>query len=246
MSVGFSNKPKILRGAFMEYGLSMPPLFVVFQFNPDQLSRSRSLSFSAPNRYEWQPVYDSEDERKVKSWRMARVTDPLRDYHKKADLLSIQRDQVVTVNEESINFDIRLDATDALNDGDIVTQNMGISPQLAALELMTLPKDESRIGAALDRLLSLGSFSFTRRANPPMVLFIWGRKRVLPVNITSLSINETEFNTMLEPVRATASVGLQVIEGKNIPYTTTRIAKEVTAIANSARLDRLANVIIPG
>lgn len=246
MTAGFGNKPKILRGAFMEYGLSMPPLFVVFQFNPDQLSRNRSLSFSAPSRYEWQPVYDSEDERKVKSWRMGKVNDSLRDYHKKTDLMSIQKDQVVTVSEESINFDIRLDATDALNDGDVVAQSLGISPQLSALEFMTLPKNESRIGPALDRLLSLSSFSFTRSSNPPMVLFIWGRKRVLPVNITGLNITETEFNTRLDPIRATASVSLQVIEGKNIPYTTTRIAREVMAVANAARIDTLSNVIIPG
>src|SRR6266851_9690294 len=49
MPDGFPNKPKILRGAFVEYGLSIPPLFVVFQFNPVQLTRNRSLSFSPPN-----------------------------------------------------------------------------------------------------------------------------------------------------------------------------------------------------
>jgi hypothetical protein len=31
MSSGLPYKPKILRGAFVEYGLSIPPLFVVFQ-----------------------------------------------------------------------------------------------------------------------------------------------------------------------------------------------------------------------
>ena len=46
---GFSNKPKILRGAFVEWGLSLPPIIVVFQFNPVELQRSRSLSFRAPN-----------------------------------------------------------------------------------------------------------------------------------------------------------------------------------------------------
>ena len=45
MPDGFPNKPKILRGAFVEYGLSLPPLVVVFQFNPLQLTRNRSLTF---------------------------------------------------------------------------------------------------------------------------------------------------------------------------------------------------------
>ncbi len=30
-----TTSPKILRGAFIEYGISLPPLFVVFQFNPE-------------------------------------------------------------------------------------------------------------------------------------------------------------------------------------------------------------------
>jgi hypothetical protein len=243
MAGGFSNRPKILRGAFMEYGLSSPPLFVVFQFNPDQLSRSRSLSFSPPNRTaSRRTVGGNEGESAVS----ASEEKSLRDYHKKAGLLSIQKDQVVTVSEESISFDIRLDASDALNDGDMMTEYLGISPQLAALESMTLPKDESRLGAALAMLLSAGGFSFTRKSNPPMVLFIWGRKRVLPVNIESLSITETEFNTQLEPVRATAAVSLRVIEGMNIPYTSTRLAKEAMSVIDSANIDRLQNVIIPG
>ena len=34
MPGGFTNQPKILRGAFVEFGLSVPPLFVVFQIPP--------------------------------------------------------------------------------------------------------------------------------------------------------------------------------------------------------------------
>ena len=48
MTDGFPNKPKILRGAFVEFGLSVPPLIVVFQFNPVQLTRSHSLTFAFP------------------------------------------------------------------------------------------------------------------------------------------------------------------------------------------------------
>ena len=50
------------------------------------------------------------------------------------------------------------------------------------------------------------------------MLFIFGRKRVLPVNITSLNITETEFSTDLNPIRATVAVSLTVIEGKSVPY----------------------------
>ena len=46
MPGGLRNQPKVFRGAFVEYGLTIPPLVVVFQFNPLQLSRSRRQEFS--------------------------------------------------------------------------------------------------------------------------------------------------------------------------------------------------------
>lgn len=225
---GFSNKPKILRGAFVEYGLSLPPLFVVFQFNPLQLQRNRSLSFSVPGETATTPRNQTL-------------------HHKEADLLKIQERQQVTVPEETISFDIRLDATDDLNDGDAITEQFGLSPQLSTLELMVHPKEESLIAQALGGLLgSSGGFSFTKGANPPLILFIWGRKRVLPVNLTSLNITETEFSTDLNPIRATASVSLKVIEGKNLPYMYSKAMKEVMSVLNLANIADIADVVIPG
>lgn len=230
MSDGFPNKPKILRGAFVEYGLSLPPLFVVFQFNPLQLTRNRSLTFEVPS---------SETGDKIKT---------LRDCHAKYnDLTKLQEDQLVTVQEESIGFDIRLDATDRLNDGDTITEQFGISPQLATLEAMVQPKGEGLIGQALGALLgSPGGFSFTKGANPPLILFIWGRKRVLPVNINSLNITETQFSTDLNPIQATASVNLTVIEGKSIPYMYSKAMKEAMSVLNLANIADIADVVIPG
>ena len=50
---------------------------------------------------------------------------------------------------------------------------------------MVYPKNESLLGPASARCwASPKGFSFTRGKNPPLVLFIFGRKRVLPVNIT--------------------------------------------------------------
>jgi hypothetical protein len=239
---GFSNKPKILRGAFVEYGLSIPPLFVVFQFNPVQLSRSRNQSFSVPGS-----VQQEEYEAARQAGRSAQYVS-LRDYHQRFDDLDEIRDaQQVRIQEESINFEIRLDATDDLNDGDAITQQFGISPQLSTLELMVHPKEESLLGQALGSLLgSPGGFSFTRKENPPLILFIWGRKRVLPVNISSLSITESEFSTDLNPIRAMVSVNLTVIEGKNLAYMYTKAMKEVMSVLNLANIADIADVVIPG
>jgi hypothetical protein len=243
MPGGFSNKPKILRGAFVEYGLSIPPLVVVFQFNPVQLTRNRSLTYSAPNELIiCPPCPPAVEPRKVEK------PQSLRQYHQKTkDLGEIRDKQNVTINEESIGFEIRLDATDKLNDGDTITEQFGIAPQLATLELMVHPKGESLIGQALGALLgSPGGFSFTKGENPPLVLFICGRKRVLPVNINSMNITETEFSTDLNPIRATVAVNLTVIEGKNIPYMYSKAMKEVMSVLNLANLTNITDVVIPG
>lgn len=227
-----SQKPRILHGAFVEYGLSLPPLFVVFQFNPVQLTRNRSLTFTASQSAE-----------------AARGSaQSLREFHKRYDDLAKLRDeQVVTVQEESIGFELRLDATDKLDEGDPLTEQFGIAPQLSTLELMVHPKEESLIGKALSSLLgSSGGFSFTRSQNPPLILFIWGRKRVLPVNINSLNITEILYTPDLNPIRATATVNLTVIEGKSMPYLYTKSIKEAMAVLNLANITNIANVVIPG
>ncbi len=242
MSGGFSNKPKILRGAFVEYGLSLPPLVVVFQFNPVQLTRSRTLSYSSVNEAAADTKdKDCKDTKGSSSMRKALAQ------REEEDLLEIQKKQQVTVQEESINFEIMLDASDKLNDGDVITQEFGIAPQLATLEAMVVPKGDSLLGAALGSLLGESEgHSLTRGENPPIILFIWGRQRVLPVNITSLNITETEFNTLLAPVQAKVSLSMTVIEGKNIPYVYSKIMKEAMSVLNLANITDIANVVIPG
>lgn len=235
MSDGFPNKPKILRGAFVEFGLSLPPLVVVFQFNPMQLTRNRGLTFAAPNAAPG-------------AGGASAPTRTIRQFHGQfSSLLDLQKEQLVTVNEQTIGFELRLDATDKLDGQDTITEQFGIAPQIATLELMTYPKEESLIGAAAAALLGQsGGFSFTRSANPPLILFVFGRKRVLPVNITSMNITETEFSTDLNPVRATVSVALTVIEGKSVPYLYTKAMTEAMSVLNLANLPDIANVVVPG
>lgn len=226
---GFSNKPRILRGAFVEYGLSLPPLFVTFQFNPEKLTRNRSLYYSAPSS----ELFFSGN---------------LRDFHKWKDLSEVKDKQVVEVQEESISFQIRLDASDKLDEGDTITEQFGISPQLSTLELMVHPKEEGLLGLTLGLLLgsSEEGFSFTRSPSPPLVLFIWGRKRVLPVNINNLNITEILYSPDLNPVQATVDVSLTVIEGFNSPYMYSKAMKEAMSVLNLANITDIANVVIPG
>ncbi|NIM18418.1 MAG: hypothetical protein GTO45_41085 [Candidatus Aminicenantes bacterium] len=245
---GFRNKPKILRGAFMEYGVSTEPLLVVFQFNPVQLTRNRSLTFTAPNEAVTAPPSGTETREegtsgtRTSQQATSQAAGSLRNYHKDNELMDIQIGQRVTLQEESISFEIRLDATDQLNEGDPIAGLWGIAPQLSALELMVYPKAETVFGADLG---SSGGHSFGKEENPPMIIFIWGEDRVLPVNINSMNITETEFNTQLSPIRATVSVSLTVIEGKNAVYAYSQAMKEINAMMNMANMADVGNVVIP-
>lgn len=230
MPGGLRNQPKVLRGAFVEYGLRIPPLMVAFQFNPVQLSRSRRQTFARPAQAE-------EQERGL----------TLKDFHQLfEDLTALREAQQVTVQPESLSFEIRLDATDKLNAGDAVAGQLGIAPQLATLELMVEPQSESLAGEIVDELLPSG-FSFTGAQKPPIVLFIWGRKRVLPVNINSMQITETEFSPSLDPIRATVAVDLTIIDGPRAAYKYSKGLKEVMAGVHVAnlRLTDVTDVVIP-
>jgi hypothetical protein len=235
MSDGFPNKPRILRGAFVEFGLSLPPLVVVFQFNPLQLTRNRSLTFTAPNTQDAVPGQAAAPQR------------TLRQFHGQfASLLDLQKEQLVTVQEQTIGFDIRLDASDKLDAGDPVTEQFGIAPEIATLELMVYPKDESVLAGALSKLLGKpAGFSFTRSANPPLILFIFGRKRVLPVNIASMNITETDFSAALNPIRASIAVSLTVIEGKSVPYLYSKAMTEAMSTLNLVNITDIGNVMLP-
>src|ERR1051326_6107705 len=155
MTDGFPGKPRILRGPFVEFGLSLPPLAVVFQFNPLQLTRNRSLTFAAPNTQDTVPGQAAAPRR------------TLRQFHGQfSSLLDLQKEQLVTVQEQTIGFDIRLDASDKLDARDPVTGQFGIAPQIATLELMVYPKDESVLAGVLSTLLGKPArFSCTRSAN---------------------------------------------------------------------------------
>ena len=242
---GFSGRPKILRGAFVEYGLNIPPLVVPFQFNPEQLSRSRSVTYYGEEYKE--PVTTRGEGGDTQQRRTQHKQRSLRETHERySDLQEIRNKQKVTVNEESISFDIRLDATDALNEGEPIAGQFGIAPRLATLELMVMPKGDSVLGAALESLVSTTGFTFTGGQKPPMILFVWGRTRVMPVNIDSINITETEFNTQLSPVRAKVAVSLTVIEGRNDFYKVNMAVREGLSLMNLANITDVMDVVIPG
>ena len=140
---------------------------------------------------------------------------------------------------ETLNFALKVDATDQLANSSPIAVASGILPTLSALELLMVPR------GALSLNLLGGNTRAPARHPPdelPVVLFIWGPLRVLPVKVTSLSISETQFDTRLNPVRAEVTVNLTVLTPDDMTddsvgrgaYTYSRGVKEVMAALNLA------------
>lgn len=119
---------------------------------------------------------------------------------------------------ESFTLNLKFDASDDLDKGDMTAELFGVGPQLSALENMVFPEREGAVlGAIIDTVGSLlgdGDSSPTRAIPPerlPPLLFVSGLTRVLPVEITSFAVNETLFNRGLVVIRAEVTLGLEVV-----------------------------------
>ena len=117
---------------------------------------------------------------------------------------------------ETIDAEVEIDATDALEANDPNTVKMGIHPQLAALELLIYPTT-TYMKTIEANLLQSG----TTEIVPPLVpltLFVWGSLRVVPVRIDSMSITEDAHDALLNPIRATVSLSMRVLSYSDLAY----------------------------
>lgn len=118
---------------------------------------------------------------------------------------------------ESLTLDAEIDATDDLEhpDDNANAAQLGIAPQLAALEGLVNPTS-----AELQQLASLAQSGTLEIVPPaaPLVLFVWGTNRVVPVRITSFSITEEAFDPALNPIRAKLSLGLRVLTTDDLGF----------------------------
>ena len=118
---------------------------------------------------------------------------------------------------ETIKLDAEIDATDQLEfpEQNQNTVQLGIYPQLAALETIIYPAN-SQIQAN-NRLASAGTLEIIPMESP-LTLFIWSKNRVLPVRLTDFSITEEAFDPALNPIRAKVSLGMRVLSVNDLPF----------------------------
>jgi hypothetical protein len=139
--------------------------------------------------------------------------------------------------KETITLSVEIDATDQLEEDNTLAIVSGVTPTLAALEMMLYPKSALVIANTI--LSAVGTVEIIP-AEGPMILFVWGPTRVLPVRMTSLSITEEAYDTLLNPTRAKVDLSLTVLSYNDLKLTSPgqalfmvhQITKEALATAN--------------
>jgi hypothetical protein len=116
---------------------------------------------------------------------------------------------------ETIKLEAEIDATDQLEEADAQTTQVGIHPQLAALEIIVYPLSSTLFSN--NREASAGSLEIIPMQGP-LTLFIFGPKRIVPVRITEFSITEEAFDTSLNPIRAKISLSLRVLSVDDLGF----------------------------
>lgn len=232
-----------LRGLLVEYGkniLGPIPNIVVFQFNPEQITRTITIP----------------DPQRPPSAR------PPGDPHS-ASAPPLERFEI------SAHFSAAddLGAGGAVS---AIPRLFGVGPQLAALEKMVYPPATpgGLLGAAIDAVgaaltgpgvsvgATLGGAQKPTEPVPrvplPRILFIWGPSRVLPVTITSMTISEQKYDVLLNPIEAEVKIGLQVSSQAPADdavgagaYKYTQMIKDTQATLNLAKVAEFALDIIP-
>jgi hypothetical protein len=118
---------------------------------------------------------------------------------------------------ETIKLEAEIDATDQLEfpDQNPGAVQLGIHPQLAALETMVHPTTDQLV---INNLLAqLGTIEIAPMESP-LTLFVWSKNRIMPVRITELSITEEAFDPALNPIRAKISLGMRVLSVDDLGF----------------------------
>jgi hypothetical protein len=118
--------------------------------------------------------------------------------------------------KESIKVECVFDATDDLNAGNADAEKTGLHQRLAALETLIYPSSATVIANTV--LLNLGTIEVLP-ANAPFTVFIWGAKRILPVQLSGLSVTEEAFDPNLNPIRAKVSLDMKVLSYSDLQQT---------------------------
>jgi hypothetical protein len=132
--------------------------------------------------------------------------------------------------DETFSFTLFMDSNDEIADIDTnpvagaLATGFGLYTRLSALEMLQYPlpvADDGLVGTVSASVSASGvnvsaSGKKTKdtsvpRLQVPVVLFVWGVERIVPVRVTQITITEKLYDTALRPVHAEAQLSLQVL-----------------------------------
>jgi hypothetical protein len=245
MANGYTRSPKLLKGALIQFSAPMLipiPNLIIFQYNPETMTRQL---------VPWKPrekvVYeDREAGAKATAEFLNELAQPFDP-------------------QETFSLTLELDAADALEEpgSHPIAVIAGVADRVSAMEMLCYPPGPSALGGLLNVSVSvsvggvsvgggLSNADVVPKLKVPVVLFFWGPGRIVPVRITSFSVEEQQYSPLLYPVRAKVSLGMTVlnenhlvnvagdpgesaiIEFAKICYKFTQAQKEALALANLA------------
>lgn len=193
MPSDFPRSPKLIKGALVAYQANVPgsaPNVVVFQYNPEELSRSVSTRRGTAG-----------------GGRSARAGS--------GDQTPAEPFTVEGYPRESIDLTVTLDAAEQLEEPqsnpEVVAR--GLHPAISALELLVHPTENRVLGGSGQ---PAGGAPGRKKAvydpkKVPVVLFVWGTNRVVPVRLTRFSVTEKAFDARLNPIRADVDLSMSVL-----------------------------------
>lgn len=180
---GYSRSPKVLRGALVQLIEDLSIIIPsIIPFQYNPASITRTVD-------PWNPVEVDQTQRGSQSPTV----------------------QPYTPNEK-FNFKLDLHAADGMESGNILKQTTGVAAQIAAINKLTQPS-EGLFGDLIASAGALvgGSAANIDRSSVPVILLIMGPGIIYPVRVSSISIEEKEFNPLLYPIHAEVTLSLTVL-----------------------------------
>jgi hypothetical protein len=215
----------VLKAALVSFtatgGLGLPPLpnVIVFQINPETITHAWTEATSPP------PPQPTPNQPPVHVSALAVTGNP----------------------GESFSFTLMLDSDEQIANGNTdpvgatLASVSGIYTRLAALELLQFPSPSPSSGlvgqvsaaasaAGVGASASDSSTQSVPVSQVPVVLFIWGPSRIVPVRVTALNVSEKLYDRVLNPTHAEVQITLSVLT----PQDLANVADPMKSIAMTA------------
>jgi hypothetical protein len=213
----FPGRPFLLKGALVvfEAPIPVPTNLIVFQYNPETMTRKIS-----------QPAGGAQAGGGGSASPCSTAGDTR---------------NTMLLPTESYQLAVELDAADQMEINDPVTMTAGLHPALAALELLLYP---SLPQVVISKVLAKVGSAFVNAPSVPIVLFVWGPFRVVPVIVSSVTVTEQAYDQLLNPIQA--KVDLEMRSMTETELRSAGILFEGLALVNLLGKEILARLQIGG